>query len=520
MHSTPAQEPSLREILWLCLPALLLGFALRAALMAYMPLAFFSPDTNEFFASHLFGGSRTFLPKLIYGTPVRLGIPLLPFIAFVQHFMGLVTVFVSGCLCAQWLQRWRWWIIPFTCLIAIHPTFLWYEHFALPDSMFLLTLMLVCLAGLHFHQKSAARSFWLLFAALFLAAGARQEGFIFLVFGLALVVRVFWGNWTRFRIFVPLAVVLSLVTAKLSRTNQGGYMLLTSLIQWAPDKLWSEPGLSARIVTLREHFKPLWPAYPDDHNTSRKLVVAAVEEYLQTERGVREKEVRNKCDAVCQKMALEIALRNFWRLPGLAFNKFRAMHEEPPSPDFGPDRTHGKQLVILFGKPGERLPKENKLMKLYLGRDYSSMSELEKDLPRIYKLFPGDILSRFQKSFYRWEYGVHLLPATQVGPQTLPGLPLLYLLAIAGYVAVAFREGFSLSGKQLWMAMLLLQAFVTFLSGSVHARYRLSFEPWFLLGVFCFLDSVVWMVKASGLLPPRPTPAPVADRPNSGTAQT
>jgi hypothetical protein len=227
------------------------------------------------------------------------------------------------------------------------------------------------------------------------------------------------------------------------------------------------------------------------------MIVAQVEDYLLNERGVSEKHVGEEIDAVCKRMALEIALRNFWRLPGLAFNKFRAMHEERPSADFGPDRTHGKQLNMLFGKPGEKLPKEHKLVKLYLGREYASRDELEHDLPRIYRLFPDDILSRYQTSFYQGEYGVHFLSAKRIAPQTLPGLPWLYLLAAAGFVAVAFREGVFLSSRHLWIMMLLIQGFVTCVSGSAHARYRLSFEPWFLLGLFCLLDCAAGLVQAS-----------------------
>ena len=39
--------------------------------------------------------------------------------------------------------------------------------------------------------------------------------------------------------------------------------------------------------------------------------------------------------------------------------------------------------------------------------------------------------------------------------------------------------------------MLLFQAFVICLTGSLRSRYRLSFEPWFLLGFFAFLDAIV-----------------------------
>ncbi len=492
-RSSVTAAPRLRELAGYCLPALLLGLGLRLILCAYMPLAFFGPDTNEFFHTHLFGGSRTFLPRLIYGLPGWLGLPLMPSIAVIQHAFGMVMILGCGGLCAQWLSAWRWWIVPFTCLIAVQPTLLWYEHFALPDSTFTLTLVLACLAGGRLYRRADGWSFALFFATLFLVAGARQEGFLFLAFGVALAARTFWGEWRKFRVFVPLACALALVTAALTKTNQGGYMLLTSLIQWAPDHIRTEPELSSRVVELREHFKTQWPAYPDAHNASRKIIVAKVDDYLREKDTGSGSEIRNRSGRICQRVALEIAARNFWRLPVLAFHKFRAMHHERPAPDFGPGWAHVKQLDVLFGQVDRALPKDHKYTEAYLGRDYVTREELQEDLPRLYRVMPGDWLSRFQDAFYEVEYAGTLLPARQVGTQTLPALPLLYLFSAAGLLFVFLREGRALTDKQLWLLMLLFQASVICLTGSLRSRYRLSFEPWFLLGFFGFLDSLVFV---------------------------
>ncbi len=522
MNPAPSSptDATAREIALWCLPALLLGLALRIVLTAHMPLAFLSPDTNEFFSSRLFGGSRTFLPKLIYETPGLLGLPFLRSIALFQHLLGLGLIVASGFLCAQWLRAWRWWIVPFTILIAVHPTLLWYEHFALPDFTFTFLLVLACLAGTSFYRRPTPALFGSLFVLLLLVAGARQEGFLFLAFGGALVVRVYWGETKRLRFFLPFALVLMLFITLLTRTNQGGYMLLTSLIQWAPDQLRCEPGLSGRIVQLRDHFKTQWVAYPEEHNDSRKLIIGQMEEYLATEKGVPEKQLRAQTSALCQRVAFEIAASNLRRLPGLVFNKFRASHVENPAPDFGSEWAHDKQLRIFFGKPTDKLPKEHKMMKFYLGREYASAAEMADDLPRIYRVLPGDCLSRFQQWFYRWEYGCTVLPQRIVKPQILPGLPLLYFLAAAGFLAIALREGRALSEKQMWIAMLLLQGCIIFLTGSLRSRYRLSFEPWLFLGFFAFLDALVSLGRAALTARDQPaapaTPACPADKPSSG----
>lgn len=463
-----------------------------------MPLAFVSPDTNEFFSSRLFGGSRTFLPRLIYETPARFGLPLLPSVALFQHLLGLIMIVACGFLCVRWLRTWRWWIVPFTLIVAVHPTLLWYEHFALPDSTFTCLLLLAFLAGSRFYEKPTPARLGILFVVLLLVAGARQEGFLFLTFGVALTVRAFWRNVRLARVFVPLALVAAVGVVIITRTNQGGYMLLASLIQWAPDRLRSEPGLSERIVALREQFKPIWVVYPEDHNTSRKLIVEQVEEYLAVERGVPARDLRNRTEDLCKRISLEVACGNIWRLPGLVFNKFRASHLESPAPDFGPEWAYDKQLRIFFGKPNEKPPKEHRMMKFYLGREYASREEMEADLPRLYRVFPHDLLSRFQQGFYACEYALPVVPAQYFSPQSLPGLPLFYLLAMAGFLAAAIRDGRALSERQMWIVMLLFQTFAIFLTGSLRSRYRVSFEPWFFLGLFAFLDALAgWRRRGS-----------------------
>ena len=81
----------------------------------------------------------------------------------------------------------------------MQPTLLWYEHFALPDSTFTFTIVAACVVGGHFYRRPGAGVFAALFATLFLVAGARQEGFLFLVFGVALVIQA-WPEsiWSIF----------------------------------------------------------------------------------------------------------------------------------------------------------------------------------------------------------------------------------------------------------------------------------------------------------------------------------
>jgi hypothetical protein len=220
---------------------------------------------------------------------------------------------------------------------------------------FVLAIVVVCLAGGYFYRQLGGRSFAALFAALLMVASGRQEGFLFRLFGVALVIRMFWGDWRRFRVFVPLALVLTLGIAKLTKTNQGGFMLLTSLIHLAPDRLWFEPDLSSRVVELRENFKPQWPAYPDHHNISRKIIVGKVDEYLVLEKPLSDKVLALRRDAFTKRLALEIAARIFRQttlaadaaLPGVR----HLPHGQPPLPlpaEFRALASPGRFLLPRF----------------------------------------------------------------------------------------------------------------------------------------------------------------------------
>lgn len=493
-----------RTILLLCLPALLIALVLRIILMTHMPYAFYISDTREFvgssiaFASKLSNpfseSSRTFLAKVLYAVPLFFKQPVLPWIAFIQHVFGLGAVLVAGVLCRLWLTHWRWWTIPLTILIAIHPTLLWYEHMSLPDSTFVFMTLLSSMLGGIYYLNPSFRNLILLAVALFLTAGTRQEGFIFLPFGLMIVLGRHWPDLKSARGRIALMAVACLLAYLSSRTTQGGQMLVTSTIQMAPDQLWLHKEVSPVVTELRDEFKPRWPAYPADHNKSRKIITHRIGEYvdqLQATDASHNDKLNNK---ICKRIGLEIALRNWWRLPGMAFNKFLATLHEPPSPGFGQDWVHKKHLSIFFGKPGEKLPKDNHYMKTYLGREFTSREEAQTELKKLYRLFSNDWLSKFQTAFVKATIGWQF-PARQIQAQTVPGLPGFYLVGFIGLLIAAFRLRGGPSYRQLWILILLFEAFAIFTTGSLRSRYRLIYEPWWFLGVFCMLDAAVVLIR-------------------------
>src|SRR5438067_5797497 len=117
------REPRVREVFLWCLPALIVGFALRAALTVSLPYGYCTVDTPDFLGTpykliykHTFRihGKKTFLQPIVYSVPFFIGIPALIFIPILQHSCGLVMILLMGGVCRFWFYHWKWFIVPLT----------------------------------------------------------------------------------------------------------------------------------------------------------------------------------------------------------------------------------------------------------------------------------------------------------------------------------------------------------------------------------------------------------------------
>lgn len=527
------RSSDLHLALWLCLPALLVGAAIRIHFCAEAPYGYFLSDTRNFIdgARNFLksplgvfgGGARTFLAPILYSVPVGLDVPLLRVVPWGQHAIGLGMIVASGLLCAAWFRGWRWWIVPVTLVVAAHPTILWYEHMALPESMFVALTMAAALAVALFLRIPSPPTLLLLLSCIFLTAGARQEGFLYSLAALVACAVVFWRDRRRMAWYAGGVCLFLLLTARASQTTQGGQMLIASVIQFAPDRLWLAPDYSGRAAALRERFAPLWPKYPAQHNESRDIIKEDAMAFLRESRGMSEAEAKLASDAFCKRVGLEIALRRWWELPRMAYCKWLATHLEEPSPYFHDDWPREYAMNKAFGKEDS---KERRYLRRFLGTPYDSADAFARDLERIY--YPVDGLGglgEWQRGFLRWSLwpqgaadvgrgevtGVAVEGASEaVGPsagpdeegeegpqavaeavaQKVPVLPWLYPLGLAGLAGAAcVADGRRRKALLIWLGMLLFMGFATAVVGSLRSRYRLSFEPYWYFGLAGLLET-------------------------------
>jgi hypothetical protein len=115
--STCFREARLGELLLWCLPALLLGGALRLLLEAGMPYGYIQFDTQDFLLTpfkllaehhYVIDSKKAFFTPTFFTIPFLLHIPALLFIPIAQHLLGLIEVVIAGALIRMWMPVWRW----------------------------------------------------------------------------------------------------------------------------------------------------------------------------------------------------------------------------------------------------------------------------------------------------------------------------------------------------------------------------------------------------------------------------
>ncbi len=497
-----------RLLLW-CAPALVAGLVLRVVLMAQMPHAFYHDDTRFVFspAVHVshgefdFSGRRPYLVPVLYAVPLVLHLPFLSAVAVFQHALGLVLIVGVGLLCQWWFRAWRWIIVPVTLLIALNPVLLWFEHAALPEYLFIFTALMVVLAGTACLRHPSLARFVLLFVVLFLNAGTRPEANLLFIFGIMVVAAAWLGQWRKMAVMLPLALLLSFIGVKATKTSQGGKLLLTTLIPMIPEHLYTAPGFGERIEPLRTETQREWDAIPHGVNSMRKRLQAVVDEHLLATGQIGDQDEAVVSDNFCRRIAFETLVRSGPQPFFLAYRKFRNSlrdhklreeHAQIPSGTFGPDYLYKEQAEYMYNARQDKWGSSTRYAKLYLGREPTTEAELTALLKSRYVPFQPDWLTRYQIAYFEPLYA-WAPPNSVYQKDEIPGLPYFYPLAVAGLLlsSLVHRPRF-LNAPQLWLAMLFLLGFAVFLSGNMIARYRLPFELYWWIGLFAWIEVLAW----------------------------
>lgn len=490
-----------RTVLPWCVPALVLAAAIRIVIVVQMPSAFIHNDTASIVetADRLvhrgaleIEGKKTFLVPLVYSIPAVVRIPILPFVAVVQHLLGIAAVLVCGLIVRLWFSYWRILILPTTLLVAIQPVMLWYEHAALAETWAIFGILLVALGATAFWRDPNRYSLILFFLTLLFMAGARPEGRLFALFAIVLVGRAFWGNWKSFRVAVPATCAWAVLLFLITRTGQSGLLLFTSVIQLTPDTLVLSPGVAEATHELAEQARADWSnetEAPKLVRLRKALQDALVE--MQVRNGVERDDAEDRTNKIASRAGLETAARSPFDLPDLAIRKFVIAHREPPALEFNEYAVSGQLgSLIEDGKPLKAM----KYGSLLWGQSISDGNEARALLESRYNPVPGDFPWWLQQEWLR----VTLIPAL---PWNLPGsavegvpfhgVPWLYFAGLLGLICLAVREPGALNFHQLWGAFLIALFILIMVTANIRARFRVLFEPIWLLYAFALADTAL-----------------------------
>jgi hypothetical protein len=254
--AVPPESPvSLKRVLILCAPALIIGLVLRVSFMLVTPEIYYGADSNSYFEAAwkvwtdgelVLNSKRRFLYPI-----VLIFAPLLPNttavdVAVVQHLLGLAIIVGIGWVVAQMTRFPNLWVPLVTCVAAVWPRMLWYEHEMIAEvwllAAFVATVAIAVPCGA---LKDKRRLFWFLVAAAAIVATKPHGKPLWL--GLLLVAIAMTGNplkWGKKNLAVIALSVVIIFTV--GSGEQGSWLFLNSTLPFV--KTEGEPYSQYRAI--------------------------------------------------------------------------------------------------------------------------------------------------------------------------------------------------------------------------------------------------------------------------------
>lgn len=491
----------LHELLWYCVPGVVVALLVRGWLTASMPYGQFHFDTPDFLQTPYdllhdhrltLHNKKTFLTPLLYTLPFLLRVPALIVIPIGQHLLGTALVLAVGALARLWFVYWRWFIVPLTVLTAAHPAFLWFEHTLLAESQYIFCVVALALAGTMFVRWPNWETFGFLLAALFFTAGARPEGRLFLAFGVLVTLLVYRGQLRReMAKFVTLFVFCGLALI-VTRTAQAGILLYTSILHLAPDQSKVAPDLMPCLRPMRDKLRRsrALKISNDVVHIEKRLTAQIMECYApkhpELQLGVPKSYNAKKVNALCLKLAIETARAHPFQLPGIVLVRFLARIDDDSGGQFLNHDVQTRQYralvrgerrngVLGAGLAGVPLDTDNAIS----GFIYQHYDERRVAWYNRWETFWMDAISalRLPDIRYSAEY-------------QLPGLPLFYVVALLGAVVMALAGQSTRTFHRAFLPVLGGVWFTVTLTGAIMPRYRFVLEPFWLLYFFACADGI------------------------------
>ena len=278
----PAAPFTFRRCLLLCLPALLIGAALRISMLAALPEGYYGPDSNSYFSTakrfwneHKWsvGEKRRWVyPVLLAALPPLPGTPsrLVP---VMQHAAGLASLLGIGWIVGHVTRRRSLWIPVVTTLVAVWPMMLWYEQEVQAEALFASAYIVVVAALFPIARlREGRRLMWfLLAAALVVALKPHGRGLWIGCMGAAVLIAGVPWRWKWRDLAAAALGVLVIVTSGSSK--QGNWLLLSSVLPLVPTGGAKWPEERAELKPVIEEARAQLAIYPWRQGLYKKRVM-------------------------------------------------------------------------------------------------------------------------------------------------------------------------------------------------------------------------------------------------------
>ncbi len=488
---------------WLrwCVPGLIAGLALRVWMAWAMPFAYMQHDSFRLVVTgaewltaadrDAFGENVPFLIPALYRLALAGPLPGLVTIQLVQHTLGLIQIALAGALVRLWLPRWKWWIVPVTLVFAIHPSFLWFEHTVMLETIYVFAVICLALAGTWLLQRPSLAAARACCAATAFVAFTRPEGKLFVAFGAVALAVTFWKNWRQ---LAAAAGMFAITLAGISYgtvSGECGVLLYSSVLHLSPEVSRHYPEVSPCVTKLRREAieaATRGPAFVS--RPQRRELDEVLTRYVQEHPGAGgEGSDDERMNRIAKALAYETCLSAPFSLPGLALDKFR---------DSSDDLAHGKFTESwLHDRQISRLHANWRYVQL-LDRDLygRNLATLDEVAALVKAEFPPARMNWFCELHEEWRdlYKARFRDR-KYADRELHGLSLFYLLTIAGWIAAVMRPLPARRFHACWIAMLAGLWFIVMLTANERARFRMGFEPFLFLYPFVAFDGVVALVQ-------------------------
>lgn len=493
-----------RKVLWLCLPALVIGAALRVWLTRQVPLAYFNQDVLGFLETAIglhthdefdVNRKRTVLVPVFYWLLSLTKLPLASIVPTIQHSLGCLIVAVFGLLGRVIFRSWKILIVMLTVLLAVDPNILFYEHDLMAELPFLFCVAMMTAAGAWY---AISRSLWSLIALLiffFLAAIARPEGKLFVLFPLLLIALSEWRDWRRLAIHAATLVATFLLCASVKSGSEGGLLLYTWVVHLTPDKLTVAPDFPPVIAKIRQaaiadwqrHDQRLFKMPVGWQFETRRKILQTVSAYLGAT-ALPEDDQFRVANKFCTKVAIETCLRRPFSAAFVMMKKGLGKIREMTGNEMEIGLLHDKTADVL-----QRSPEAEMLLTRAGLRGPNEAADF------VNAHYPAEV-PQFNTLRKYWSNAVNgiSIPRDEwhFAGARWPAIPVFYLLALAGLITAISQKSALRSWHISFGICFGCVLSVVMLTANVRGRFRFFLEPFWLLYFLVFADFVATKINS------------------------